>query len=242
MKEKKSFKFIFPLLFFLSWFIPLISVNASLNTPNIIYPKNSDSPLWAGKIEFRWSDTDANYYKYHINLPTGESREGMASANFQEIYDLSLGSHSWAVSSCNDSQGTDCGNWSSNESFIVESAPNEFLKGLVPCGRKYDNPQTDIIESKPCQLTDILVLVKYVLDFILWRIGPTTLVLLVLAVAVVSYFNVGSPDITVKIKSILKAAISGYIIIFLAWLMINTFLAIIGYRIGVFGRWWELKF
>ena len=243
MKGKKLFKLIFVFLFFLSWFIPLNFIDASLDVPTIVYPKSSDSPVLAGKIEFRWIHTGANYYKYHINLLTiGESREGMSDAAFQEIYNLDLGDYSWAVSSCSNSIGTDCGNWSGNESFTIESAPDEMLKGLVPCGRKYDNPQTDIIESKPCQMTDIFVLIKYILDFVLWRVGPIILVLLVLITGLVSYFNVGSPDINVRIKSILKSSISGYIVIFLAWLIVNTFLAIIGYRIGIFGRWWEIRF
>jgi len=241
MNTKQTLRILFVFLLFICFAVNSIPANAALTAPNIIYPKSSDSPVWAGKIEFKWSDTNANYYKYHINLPSGESREGITSTVFKEIYDLKLGDYSWAVSSCND-PGTNCGAWSSPKSFTIESAPDEFLKGLVPCGRKYDNPQTDIIESKPCQFTDIFVLVKYVLDFVLWRVGPITLVLLVLATGSVSYFNIGSPDINVRVKSILKSAITGYIIILLAWLVVNTFLAIIGYRIGVFGRWWELKF
>lgn len=238
MNTKQVSKIFFVFLLFICFAVNSIPVNAA----SIIYPKSSDSPIFAGKIEFKWSDTGANYYKYHINLPSGEAREGVTNTTLQEIYDLDLGSHSWAVSSCNDSAGTDCGTWGSTESFTIESAPDELLKGLVPCGRKYDNPQTDIIESKPCRLTDILVLAKYALDFVLWRIGPIILVLLVLATGMVSYSNVGSPDINVRIKSILKSAISGYIMILLAWLIVNMFLAIIGYRIGIFGRWWELRF
>ncbi len=242
MNTKLVLKIFLVFLLFLYFAVNSIPVNAALTAPNITYPKSSDSPVWAGKIEFKWSDTGADYYKYHINLPSGEAREGITNTTLQEIYDLGLGNHSWAVSSCDNSEGTSCGNWSNTKSFTIESAPDELLKGLVPCGRQYDNPQTDIIESKPCQMTDILVLVKYVLDFVLWRVGPITLVLLILATGMVSYFNVGSPDINVRVKSILKSAISGYIMILLAWLIVNTFLAIIGYRIGIFGQWWKLRF
>lgn len=242
MNTKQVLKIFFVFFFFICFAVNSVPVKASLTAPNITYPKSSDSPIWAGKIEFKWSNTGANYYKYHINLPSGEAREGITNTTFQEIYDLGLGNYSWAVSSCDDPAGTNCGAWSSAKSFTIESAPDEMLKGLVPCGRKYDNPQTDIIESKPCQMTDIFVLIKYILDFVLWRVGPIILVLLVLITGLVSYFNVGSPDINVRIKSILKSSISGYIVIFLAWLIVNTFLAIIGYRIGIFGRWWEIRF
>ncbi len=238
MKEKKSFKFIFVFLFFLSWFIPLTSTNASLNAPNIIYPKNSDSPVLAGKIKFKWSNTGANYYKYHINLPTGASKEGITNATIQEIYDLGLGDYSWAVSSCSDSIGIYCGDWSSAESFTVESAPSKLLKGLVPCGRKYDNPETDITESKPCELTDIFVLIKYVLDFVLWRIGLIALVLLTIFTAVVSYFSLGTPGTIINIKQSWQRIGTGYLIMFFAWIIINMILRILGFSI----KWWIIPF
>lgn len=122
-------------------------------------------------------------------------------------------------------------------------APPESLKGLVPCGRRYDNPNTpEINETEPCQLKHIFLLFKNVLDFLLWRMGPIILVLLVLTVGIISYFAVGSPIIITQAKSILRSAGTGYAVIFLAWLMVNLLLALLGYQIGIFGRWWEIKF
>jgi hypothetical protein len=213
-----------------------------LTAPTIIHPTNADSPILAGQIQFRWTDTGASYYKYHINLPSGESRERVISSTLTIIYDLGLGDHSWAVASCSDSGGSDCSAWSATESFNIVSAPPELLKGLVPCGRMYDNPDTEIVESKPCQLTDIFVLLKLIFDFILWRAGPLVLVLLILTVGITSYFSLGSPDITVRAKRTLDSTIKGYIIIFFAWLLVNILLVIFGYRIGIFGQWWELRF
>ena len=68
------------------------------------------------------------------------------------------------------------------------------------------------------------------------------LVLLVIATGVVYYFSMGAPTTMAKVKSILKSAGMGYAIIFLAWIIINLILSILGYKIGIFGKWWQIKF
>lgn len=234
--KKLSFKIlIFGVLFFL---VSPVSAN-SLEPPTIIYPTQSDFPIWAGTINFKWTDTDADFYKYHINLPDGQSKEETINSTGKIIYDLKAGDYSWAVCSCNDSRGNNCGEWSSSESFIVSSPPAEFSGGLIPCGRKYDNPDTAAInESEPCQFKHIFLLLKNILDFLLWRLGPIIFVLLILTIGVLSYFSFGSPGIIARVRSILKSAITGYILIFLAWIIINIVLKLVGYTV----KWWIITF
>lgn len=209
--------------------------------PAIIYPTRADSPIWAGEIEFRWTDPGANYYHYRINLPSGGPREGITNLTYVKIYDLGLGNHSWAVRACNDMEGKDCGDWSNvpPEPFEIISAPLKFLKGLVPCGRKYDNPNTEFIESKPCELLDIFLLLQILLEFILWRLGPLILALLILLIGVISYFAPGFPSTIARIKSILRSALVGYLILLLSWIAITLILRILGFTMG---KWWILTF
>ena len=68
------------------------------------------------------------------------------------------------------------------------------------------------------------------------------LVLLAIATGVIYYFSMGAPTTMAKVKSILKSAGVGYLIIFTAWIVINLILAVLGYKIGVFGKWWILSF
>ena len=93
MRMKFALKIFLFFLFFASFSINLTPANAVLSIPTITYPKSSDSPVWAGKIEFKWSNTGADYYKYHINLPSGESREGITNVNSYVFYDLELGNY-----------------------------------------------------------------------------------------------------------------------------------------------------
>lgn len=238
----KDFRFKLVLFFSLLFlFSPVFA--ASLEPPTLIYPTSADSPVYAGEIEFRWTDPGANFYKYHIDLPSGEAKEETIISSSKRISDLELGNYSWAVCSCNDVGGEDCGIWSKREGFAIVSAPPEFLGGLVPCGRKYDDPQTpDINESEPCSFKHIFLLFKNILDFLLWRLGLIVLGLLVLATGVIFYFSLGAPATMARVKSLLKSAIVGYGIIFLAWLIINWVLIILGYRIGIFGKWWQVIF
>lgn len=240
MSKISFLKIIFLAFFLFSLFLSSLSFATTLNSPTIIFPTAADSPILAGQIKFEWSDVGANFYEYFINLPDGSSKQGVIGSNSVKIYDLKLGKHSWAVRSCDDSNCQTAGNWSSTPpiEFEIISAPKEQLKGLVPCGRLYDDPETTILESEPCQFQHIFWLLKNVLDFILWRLGLIALVLLTMATGLVFYFSVGGPETLVKAKSIMNSAIVGYIIIFLAWLAVNLILKLLGYTLD----WWVIKF
>jgi hypothetical protein len=79
------------------------------------------------------------------------------------------------------------------------------------------------------------------MDFILWRIGPLMLVILTVAAGITMYAGLGSPNIRVQLKSILTSALMGYGVVFLAWTGVNLILSILGYKISVFGPWWEIN-
>jgi len=215
---------------------PIIILAVNLDTPTLSYPTAKDSPVWKGEIRFIWAGSEANFYQYQINLEDGTSRGDIIRGTSKTIQDLPLGNHSWAVRACQDSESKNCGSWSKTESFQIVSAPEELLGGLVPCGRQYDNPETKYInEAKPCQFSDLFVLLKLVLDFVLWKLGLIVIVLLTVLAGLVSYFSFGGPGTIVKVKSILKSAVTGYIIILLAWLATNLILRLLGYAMG---DWW----
>jgi len=153
-----------------------------------------------------------------------------------------LGKYNWSVRACLDKNCQETGDWSGPWSFnFVQSTP-VGKAGLVPCGRAIDYPETPWNEREPCQFKHIFILLRNIIDLFLWRIGLTILVLLAIATGVVYYFSMGAPTTMAQVKSILRTAGIGYGIIFLAWMIINMVLVILGYKVGVFGRWWEIKF
>jgi hypothetical protein len=153
-----------------------------------------------------------------------------------------LGKYHWSVRACLDKNCQETGDWSGPWLFNFVQPTPVGKAGLVPCGRTIDYPETPWNEREPCQFKHIFILLKNIIDLLLWRIGLMILVLLAIATGVVYYFSMGAPTTMAKVKSILKSAGMGYAIIFLAWIIINLILSILGYKIGIFGKWWILSF
>ena len=122
------------------------------------------------------------------------------------------------------------------QSFAQDSYNIQF--GLVPCGRTSDHPATSWDETEYCQFKHFFVLLKNILDFILWRLGLIALVFLMIVTFAVSYFSLGSPNVMVKIKSIWTSAGQGYAILFFGWIILNLILRALGFT----DTWWTITF
>jgi len=222
---------------------PIVAFGANLQPPTLLHPTLDDSPIYAGEIKLEWTNTEAPFYRYHINIPGGLSDGDVVRGTFVKLYNLGMVegfTYTWTAASCDNEEGKDCISQNNSESFQIVAAPKELVGGLVPCGRQYDNPETKYInEAKPCGFSDLFVLLKLVLDFVLWKLGLIILVLLTVLTGLVSYFSFGGPETIAKVKSIFKSAVTGYIIILLAWLVVNLLLRFLGYT---FGQWWIISF
>jgi hypothetical protein len=201
----------------------------------------------------------ARYYEYTIDYvekspeeksecPTGKVIDKIVS-NTSDLVSLNcLGKYQWQVRACLDKDCQEAGDWSNLWNFTLSQKVPPGGGGLVPCGRDYDDPRTLWNEREPCQIKHLFLLLRNILDFLFWRIGLIILVLLVIITGIIYYLSVFSPEILgewaaiANIRSIWKYAGIGYGIIFLAWLIINLFLALVGYKFQIFGRWWEIKF
>ncbi|MCH8741362.1 hypothetical protein IH779_00400 [Patescibacteria group bacterium] len=100
--------------------------------------------------------------------------------------------------------------------------------GLVPCGRDCDDPNTGYNETCPCQLCHFFVMMDRILDFIFLILVPTVAVLMLVIGGIMFFFAGGSPQRLESAKSIITSTITGLVIIFTAWVIINTFFIIIG--------------
>lgn len=195
----------------------------------------------------RWEEVaGARAYQYRVYYGATEKIPLVRTpSNYALILPgtLDLGEHTWYVQACLDKdceeKGEFAGPWRFN---LVEGTP-PGTAGLVPCGRDVNAPDPyDIDESDPCELEHLFLLLRNVLDFVLWRLGLIVLVLLTVATGAIFYFSMGAPSTIVNVKSLWKAVGMGYLIIFLAYTAINIFLAILGYKIGIFGPWWLISF
>jgi hypothetical protein len=153
-----------------------------------------------------------------------------------------LGDYEWKVRACMDENCQEVGNWSElyRFSFVTGEEP-EKEGGLVPCGRTQDDTATDWDERDACEFKHIFLLIRNIIDFILWDFAPLMLGVLVLGSGLMFYFSIRfqSPLFIAKIKAVWRAAGIGYGILFLSWTILNLFLRLIGFNIGVFGEWWK---
>lgn len=95
---------------------------------------------------------------------------------------------------------------------IVHAAP------LVTCGNG----------SNYCNLCDLFQLVNNILKFVMFELVPTLAVIMILVGGVMFLFAGASPSTLQKAKNIIIAVVIGIVIIFMAWIIVNTVLTKIG--------------
>jgi len=226
---------LFPIILLASVLILIPAlIFGALNAPDLVYPTQKDSPVWKGQIKFQWQTTTP-FSEYHINLPSGESKEEIIDSLQKTFVGLPTGEYSWTVRSCGDAQGMGCGDWSVTQAFSIIPTPLGVTGGLIPCGRQYDNAITANDESKPCGFSHIILLVKNVLDFVLWRLGLLIIAVLAVFTGFFTYFSFGSLDIGVRIKALWRSLFFGYLITLFAWVIVNIILNALGFEMRLFG-------
>lgn len=121
--------------------------------------------------------------------------------------------------------------------FFVLSA-NEYCptEGLVPCGT----------EGCPCTFCHFFVMFDRIIEYLLFEIVPI-LATLMLAIGgfmyILAYAGKGGPDTLSQAKTLFKSVIIGLILVYAAWLIVNTFLGVIGVRewTGLKDGWSEIE-
>lgn len=227
----------FPIILLASVLVLIpVFIFGALNTPNLIYPTEKDSPVWKGEIDFSWTRTKAPFYMHSIdNLSTGEQKTWTGTSTSHTIHGLALGDYRWRIRSCNDNEGTDCSGWSTSQTFSIIPAPLEVTGGLIPCGRQYDDTLTANDESRPCGFSHLILLVKNVLDFVLWRLGLLIIAVLAVFTGFFTYFSFGAPDIGIRIKALWRSLFFGYLITLFAWIIVKIILNALGFEMSLFG-------
>jgi len=205
----------------------------------------------------------ARYYKYTINYTlkspeevdeeclAGTKTENIVSSPSDYLSLNCLGEYEWQVTACLDSACQETGEPSPIWHFrLVQGEPGGdgggklIFGGLVPCGRNIDNPNTPWNEREKCQIKHLFILLRNIVDFLFWKVAPLLLVLLAVATGVIFFFSIKMETTTpiAQVKSLWKAAGIGYAILFFAWNITSLILTLFGYRVGIFGPWWQINF
>ena len=119
-------------------------------------------------------------------------------------------------------------------------------EGLVPCGvgkTVYVNgtPRVDI----PCQFCHFFIMIDGILDFIITTIVPIIAVLMIVIGGIMFFAAAGNPASLASAKKLLTSVIIGLVIIYGAWILVNTFFLVIGVAETDFGtgikNWFQIN-
>ncbi|KPJ54757.1 hypothetical protein AMJ47_03350 [Parcubacteria bacterium DG_72] len=101
--------------------------------------------------------------------------------------------------------------------------------GMVPCGRKCDDPSTPRDECLPCTLCDFFVMIDRMIDNIILKpLTPVLITLIIGIMVITAYARKGAPEIINKIKRALAGVVIGVIIIYAAWVIVYMVLLATG--------------
>ena len=90
-------------------------------------------------------------------------------------------------------------------------------KGLIPCGKNYDDPDTDWDECAYCSLCSFIFMGQLIVEFLL-KITAVVAVLAIAAGGFLYMFAAGSQGTIDNAKSIIKYALIGFVIIYAPYL------------------------
>jgi len=111
---------------------------------------------------------------------------------------------------------------------------------IVPCG--YDaNNNGQIDAAEKCAFCHIFVLLNNIINFILTCLTPIAAGLMMVMGGFYFLAAGPNPQQVSQAKSIITAAVIGIVIIFVAWVFLNTFLTMIGVEEWTgLGTWWQI--
>lgn len=132
-----------------------------------------------------------------------------------------------------------------NQDGKLDSEEKEcvYVKGgLVPCGRTWDDLTTPEFEFCPCRLCHFLLLTDRVIDFIMTKV-LFVIALLMITIGGTMFVTAGeNPQRVANAKKIITTTIFWTIMIFGSWIIVNTFLMVVGIAnwTGLEEGWWKI--
>ena len=113
--------------------------------------------------------------------------------------------------------------------------------GLIPCGRAVDDPNTlGRDETAPCTLCHVVLLGQLIIEFFV-KISAIFAVLAIIGGGLVYVVAAGNTNTIGKAKSIIQYALLGFLVVFIAWAVVNSILVTMGYIDPIGGEWYMMN-
>ncbi len=112
--------------------------------------------------------------------------------------------------------------------------------GLVPCGKEFNDPATAWNECDSCTLCRLILMGQLIIEFLVKMAAIAALVSIAFG-GFLYVFAVGSQGTIGTAKSMIKYTLLGFVIVFIAWALINTIIATTGYIDPLGGNWYAIN-
>lgn len=112
--------------------------------------------------------------------------------------------------------------------FLFISLPVLTQAGLVPCGLSADDQAQAGDQTVPCNFCHLFVLFNNIVKFAMITLVPVIAVLMLVVGGVMFFFAGAKPDTLNQAKGIITSVVIGLLIIFAAWVIVNTVLKFSG--------------
>jgi len=116
----------------------------------------------------------------------------------------------------------------------------ECKAGLVPCGRMCDVATTSFDERAPCTLCALVLMVQLVIEFLV-KLAAVVALFAITAGGLLYMFSSGNQSRMEAAKIGIKYALLGFVVIFIAWAVVATILAMLGYIDPLNGEWYVVN-
>ena len=100
--------------------------------------------------------------------------------------------------------------------------------GLVPCGRLSDNPGTVWSEQEDCKLCHTIVLANSIIDYLI-GIAAIIAIFTIVIGGIFYISSVGNAGRVAAAKTAITKSLYGFVIVFIAWVAINTCMVLFGF-------------
>ena len=120
-----------------------------------------------------------------------------------------------------------CGNVCASRNCVNGScAP--VIGGLIPCGRLFDNPDTTWSEQEDCKICHTILFMNNVIDYLIEIVA--LIAILVIVIGGMFYISsAGDASKTAIAKTTITKVLYGFVIVFIAWVAVNTSMVLFGF-------------
>ena len=209
----------------------------TLGIPTLSYPPNGQEIYtYHMPITLSWDPVEhANFYEKIIYFQGEEIKRDILSATSSLFFDPGhRGNFTWKVRACLDSRCLRASEFSPFKSFSIKGEIRPGEQALVPCGLDFNCPTTPWDDTKPCEPKHIFHLLYNIIDFVLWRVIPILLVVLVVYTGAMFYLSISTEETEPmsKARALWRSAGIGFGLIFMSWFIVTWTLWIFGYQLG----------